>query len=84
MTIEELVTKIQNGIVGCEVFARDLTGNGDHFEAFVVSDLFNGKSRVQRQQMVMATLREELKGPLHALTMKTYTQTEWENAQNDA
>lgn len=77
MTIEELVTMIQAGLPGAEVFARDLTGGGDHFEAFVVSDLFVGKNSLVRHKMVMAPLAEPLKGPLHALTIKTFTQDEW-------
>lgn len=81
MTIEELVKLIQKGVPDAEVYARDLTGEGNHFEAFVVSPHFTTKSRVQRQQMVYSGMTEALKGPLHALTMKTYTPEEWAQAQ---
>ena len=56
----------------------ELDGDGQHFEAIVVSTEFEGKSRVQRQQRVYQTLKEKLAtGELHALSFKTYTPEEW-------
>ncbi|MBS1985552.1 MAG: BolA family transcriptional regulator [Bdellovibrionales bacterium] len=78
MTIAELVTILQSRIQGCEVFASDLTGDGNHFEVVVVSGAFAGQSRVARQRLVLEAFSEEWKGALHALTMKTYTPEEWE------
>jgi BolA protein len=37
----------------------------------IVSALFEGVSRVQRQRSVYAALAEELAGPVHALSVKT-------------
>jgi acid stress-induced BolA-like protein IbaG/YrbA len=55
-----------------------LDGDGQHFEAVVVSSEFVGKSRVQRQQRVYQTLKEKLAtGELHALSFKTFTPEEW-------
>lgn len=55
-----------------------LDGDGQHFEAVVVSGEFVGKSRVQRQQRVYQTLKEKLAtGELHALSFKTLTPEEW-------
>ncbi|MDP3537122.1 MAG: BolA/IbaG family iron-sulfur metabolism protein [Azonexus sp.] len=60
----------------CEHLALD--GDGQHFEALVVSAEFVGKSRVQRQQRVYQTLKEKLAtGELHALSFKTLTPEEW-------
>ncbi len=44
-----------------------------HFNVEVVSSAFEGKSRVQRQQMVYQVLTEEMAGPIHALAMSTKT-----------
>ena len=56
----------------------ELDGDGQHFEAIVVSAEFEGKSRVQRQQRVYQTLKEKLAtGELHALSFKTFTPAEW-------
>lgn len=55
-----------------------LDGDGQHFEALIVSAEFAGKNRVQRQQRVYQTLREKLdSGELHALSFKTLTPEEW-------
>ena len=59
----------------CEHLALD--GDGQHFEAVVVSAEFAGKSRVQRQQLVNAVLKPYFdSGELHALSMKTLTPEE--------
>ena len=60
----------------CELL--QVEGDGDHFEALIVSSEFLGKSRVQRQQMVNRLLRADFdSGALHALSMKTVTPEEW-------
>lgn len=65
---------IRQGIDGVEkVVIRDLTGTQDHYEALIVATGFEGKSRIQMHQMVYGALGDLMKGPVHALTMKTYT-----------
>jgi len=62
--------------MACDHLAID--GDGQHFEALVVSPEFVGKSRVQRQQRVYQTLKAKLdSGELHALSFKTLTPEEW-------
>mmetsp|Transcript_19637 Transcript_19637/g.28986 ORF Transcript_19637/g.28986 Transcript_19637/m.28986 type:complete len:134 (-) Transcript_19637:147-548(-) len=41
--------------------------NGSHISITVVSDQFEGKRAVQRQQMVYKALWDELAGPVHAV-----------------
>lgn len=74
MTEQEVSQMIAESLPGAEVMVRDLTGNGNHFEAIVISSIFKGKSRLQQQRMVFEPLKEVLKGPLHALTVKTYSE----------
>jgi acid stress-induced BolA-like protein IbaG/YrbA len=72
---ERIKTIIAGGLP-CEALQVD--GDGDHFEALIVSARFAGKSRVQRQQTVNALLRPYFdSGELHALSMKTLTPEEW-------
>jgi stress-induced morphogen len=71
--IERLVTA---AMPGARARARDLTGTLDHYELLVVSDEFSAKSLVERHRLVYAALAEPLKGPLHALTLKTLTPEE--------
>lgn len=53
-------------------------GSESHFKVFVVSERFAGESRVNRQRAVNRALKEELAGPVHALSMHTLTPEEWE------
>ena len=48
-----------------------------HFQLLIVSDRFEGVSRVQRQRLVYDVLSEEMKGRVHALQLKTLTQMEY-------
>jgi stress-induced morphogen len=41
--------------------------NGSHISIEVVSEKFEGKRAVQRQQMVYKAIWEELAGPVHAV-----------------
>ncbi len=52
-------------------------GSESHFKLVVVSDAFNGISRVQRHQKINGLLAQELQGGVHALSMQTLTSDEW-------
>ena len=58
----------------------EVAGDGQHFEALIVSDSFAGKSRVQRHQLVYAALGERMREEIHALSMRTLTPAEWKAA----
>ena len=76
MMQSEQIKKIIADGLHCD--AVQVEGDGQHFEALIVSPQFIGKSRVQRQQMVNAVLRSYFdSGELHALSMKTVTPEEW-------
>jgi BolA protein len=46
-------------------------GGETHFRVRIVSQVFGGKSRVERQRLVYAALAEEMRGPVHALALTT-------------
>ncbi|MBA2126011.1 BolA family transcriptional regulator [Hyphomicrobium methylovorum] len=46
------------------------TGNS-HFRILIISDAFTGKSRLERHRLVNETLKDELKGGIHALALTT-------------
>jgi acid stress-induced BolA-like protein IbaG/YrbA len=76
----EQVERILAEGLPCEVL--QVKGDGQHFEAIIVSAEFAGKSRIQRQQRVNAVLRAYFdSGELHALSMKTHTPEEWNAAR---
>ena len=46
-------------------------GTGEsHFRVEIIASAFKGQSRVDRQRAVMDILREELEGPVHALSIR--------------
>ena len=74
MTAAEIQRQIEQSIGGSVVEVRDYTGTGDHFEVRVVAAAFEGKSQVQRHQMVYAALGSAVDGhTIHALALKTLT-----------
>jgi stress-induced morphogen len=73
MRKEDIEAKIVAALPDARVELRDLTGTADHWEATIVSAAFDGKSLIERHRMVFAALAEEMKGPIHALTLKTLT-----------
>ena len=71
----ERIKKIIAESLPCE--GLHVEGDGEHFEAILVSSEFIGKSRVARQQLVNAILKPYFdSGELHALSMKTLTPEE--------
>ncbi len=55
----------------------EVNGDGQHFEAVIVSAEFRGKNRVQQHQVVYRALGERMREEIHALSMKTLTPEEW-------
>jgi BolA family transcriptional regulator, general stress-responsive regulator len=45
-------------------------GGETHYSVYIVSQAFQGKSRVERHRMVNATLASELKAGVHALAIR--------------
>ena len=75
MTSEELQTIIGSGL-NCEHI--ELSGDGRHWYATIVSSSFEGQRLIQRHQKVYATLGGRIQtNEVHALSMKTFTPAEW-------
>lgn len=75
MTSEELQSLIAAGLP-CEHI--EVTGDGRHWAAVIVSTAFEGKRPIQRHQAVYATLGQRMHtDEVHALSMKTLTPAEW-------
>jgi stress-induced morphogen len=73
--------RIRAGIENVEhIVLEDLTGTKDHYQATVVSQTFEGRTRVEQHQLVYRSLGELMAGPIHALALKTYTPGDWAKA----
>ena len=73
VTPESIKRGIEAGLA-CE--RVDVMGDGQHFQALVVSTAFAGKSRVQRHQLVYKALGDRMRDEIHALSMQTFTPEE--------
>ncbi|MGH7906010.1 MAG: BolA family protein [Candidatus Binataceae bacterium] len=79
MDASEIETIIAQGLPGAHVEVKDMTGGGDHFEALIVSDGFEGKSLIERHQQVYKALGDAMRVRIHALTLKTLTPAQYGN-----
>jgi len=66
---DQIIAKIRAVLPDAKVELEDLTGTQDHWKATIVSSGFSGKSMIERHRLVMAALADEMKGPIHALTL---------------
>ena len=75
MTAEELQAIIAAGLP-CEHL--EVSGDGRHWAAMVVSSEFEGMRPLARHKRVYETLGARIQNDeVHALSMKTYTPAEW-------
>jgi acid stress-induced BolA-like protein IbaG/YrbA len=75
METEAVAQLIREGIPDAQV---EVSGDGSHFEAVVVSAAFENKSPIQKQRLVMDSVKPQIaSGELHALSIKTFTPAEW-------
>lgn len=82
MTSDELQTIISADLA-CEHL--EITGDGSHWYAVLVSSAFEGMSRIKRQQRVYAAVGDRIQtNEVHALSMKTFTPGEWVSQSSKA
>ena len=63
----EVKKLIEAGLPGAVV---EVTGDGSHFEATVITDAFAGKRTLERHQMINATMGDRFQtGVVHALSI---------------
>ncbi len=67
----ELRELILKEFPGANVTITDLAGDNDHYHASIESEFFQGKTRLQQQQMVNNSLKGIVGEQLHALSLTT-------------
>tara|TARA_Y100001970_G_C14244547_1_gene867160 strand:- start:841 stop:1110 length:270 start_codon:yes stop_codon:yes gene_type:complete len=53
---------------------------GGHYQALIISNDFNGKTLVERHQMIYKALGELMTNEIHAFSMKTMTENEFKTS----
>jgi acid stress-induced BolA-like protein IbaG/YrbA len=74
VTTESIRRSVEGGLP-CEHV--EVAGDGQHFEAIIVSTAFAGLSRVKQHQLVYAALGDRMRHEIHALSMQTLTPEQW-------
>jgi acid stress-induced BolA-like protein IbaG/YrbA len=67
----------QSIIAGLDCRHVEVSGDGHHWEAVIVSEAFRGKNKVQQHQLVYKALGDSMREEIHALSMKTLTPDQW-------
>jgi stress-induced morphogen len=65
---DEIRDRIEAGLPEAQA---EVTGDGHHFRAEIVSPAFAGLSRIQQHQLVNQIFAGELGDRIHALSLKT-------------
>lgn len=73
----EVERLLRSRFADAELELVDLTGTEDHYQARIVSEVFEGKSLIEQHQLVYGALGAAMSGPIHALALKTYTPQAW-------
>ena len=75
MEPDEICKLIESGL-DCDHV--EVTGDGRHFDAVVVSAAFAGKPMIRQHRLVYETLGDRFdNNVLHALALRTYTPEQW-------
>ena len=76
--LENKIKKIlKNKIKNSQIFVRDMTGNNDHFNLIVISNIFEGLTLIEQHKIVYKALDSLITKEIHALQLKTITLEQW-------
>lgn len=78
---EKIQQTIASAIPTAKIAVDDLTGTSDHFQVTIVTDDFEGMTPIERHRKIYDILGKDVGGAIHALSLKTYTNTQWEKIQ---
>jgi len=77
---KQIKTSILEVVEGATVHIHD--PDGQHFEAFVISESFIGVPLIKQHKIVMNALKERFAtDEVHALALKTFTPEKWEKTK---
>ena len=75
--VKDLTAALAAAFPGAEIAVEDLTGTEDHYKARIVAEVFRGKTAVEQHRLVYGALGDAMSGPIHALSLRTFTPEAW-------
>lgn len=80
---QEIKSLIETGLANSTAHVEG--DDGRHYSVAVISPAFEGKNRIQKQQLVHATLGNRIiDGTIHAISIKTFTPQEWRDHNKES
>ena len=67
----KIIPQIKENLSGAEVVVWDTRNDGNHFQAKVIWEGFEGKSLIEQHKIVYTALKEEMDAGLHSISIKT-------------
>ena len=79
MTKENMQKILSNKFDDGSINVFNVNDDESHFSILIVSDEFINMSLINRHKLVYKLFKENLTKEIHALQIKTYTKSEWNN-----
>lgn len=71
MTVQEIEILLKSALPDATITIKDMVGDGDHYQATVISESFRGLSKIQQHKMVYNAFQGKMGLDLHALSLNT-------------
>lgn len=81
MNLADIKKTIESAVPHSTAHVFDPNNDGQHLEAIVVSPVFENMLLIKQHQSVMKPLKGAFADTLHALKLKTFTPSQWEEFQ---
>ena len=82
--LKEVLSPIHLEVIDESYLHNVEPGRESHVRLVAISELFEGLNLVKRHQLIYAEIQEEIDGPIHALSIHTFTEQEWKEKNEKA
>jgi BolA protein len=82
--LKEVLSPIHLEVIDESYLHNVEPGRESHVRIVAISELFEGLNLVKRHQLIYAEIQEEIDGPIHALSIHTFTEQEWKEKNENA
>ena len=82
--LKEVLSPIHLEVIDESYLHNVEPGRESHVGIVAISELFEGLNLVKRHQLIYAEIQEEIDGPIHALSIHTFTEQEWKERNEKA
>lgn len=83
MLVNQIKQTVLEALPDATVYVADPQNDGQHFEAIVISPSFENIALVKQHQCVMKALKNEFATQVHALSLKTFAPSKWEEVKDN-